>query len=86
MLFFFYFVVAPYMGAWIEIISAENLSKLSYLSHPTWVRGLKFFKIALIFFILFESHPTWVRGLKFKTLSTFEPVAESHPTWVRGLK
>ena len=33
-------IVAPYMGAWIEILillSILNFSK----SHPTWVRGLK---------------------------------------------
>ena len=54
--------VAPFMGAWIEIIgfgTYEDGAK----SHPLWVRGLK----------LVEdddscekhrSHPLWVRGLK----------------------
>ena len=38
----FYILVAPFMGAWIEIrktdVEAVSLSK----SHPSWVRGLKF--------------------------------------------
>ena len=34
-------VVAPHMGAWIEIVMGSNqLCKV--MSHPTWVRGLKF--------------------------------------------
>ena len=37
------------------------------MSHPTWVRGLKFaIKGRLAEQIL--SHPTWVRGLKFCVL------------------
>ena len=32
--------VAPYVGAWIETLSRE-VSVLSMLSHPMWVRGLK---------------------------------------------
>ncbi len=33
--------VAPHMGAWIEIQSAELL-QVGFVSHPTWVRGLKY--------------------------------------------
>ena len=41
--------VAPYMGAWIEI-SMLSFSKLSQcLSHPTWVRGLKFLSCQSLF-------------------------------------
>ena len=32
--------VAPYMGAWIETLSA-GLTLIKLESHPTWVRGLK---------------------------------------------
>ena len=34
------FSVAPYVGAWIETI-AVFASLISFVSHPTWVRGLK---------------------------------------------
>ena len=33
--------VAPHMGAWIEMFNSMKASA-SNLSHPTWVRGLKF--------------------------------------------
>ena len=35
-------VVAPYMGAWIEIYSWYEDYTKSLSSHPTWVRGLKY--------------------------------------------
>ena len=55
-------VVAPYMGAWIEIrISIPIL--FFWVSHPTWVRGLKSLTpVTSPNWIV--SHPTWVRGLK----------------------
>ena len=34
-------IVAPFMGAWIEIRSSGTSSNRSYKSHPSWVRGLK---------------------------------------------
>ena len=34
--------VAPHVGAWIEILFGYALPRY-YKSHPTWVRGLKFF-------------------------------------------
>ena len=34
-------IVAPHMGAWIEISFTTSIH-FSTLSHPTWVRGLKF--------------------------------------------
>ncbi len=33
--------VAPHVGAWIEI-SRDNRTRNLLMSHPTWVRGLKF--------------------------------------------
>ena len=32
--------VAPYVGAWIETYTANNILTF-YKSHPMWVRGLK---------------------------------------------
>ncbi len=54
--------VAPHVGAWIEI-SVTILLRPLPLSHPTWVRGLKFRGLSLPLNGL-KSHPTWVRGLK----------------------
>ena len=59
--------------------------KMSMMSHPTWVRGLKL-TIYLRFHRLSLSHPTWVRGLKHAKQSLCIRMQESHPTWVRGLK
>ena len=39
--------VAPHVGAWIEIAILSS-SGLFSLSHPTWVRGLKFHTLQLI--------------------------------------
>ena len=33
--------VAPHVGAWIEIVISRSLPNAA-MSHPTWVRGLKF--------------------------------------------
>ena len=37
----FSFLVAPYMGAWIEIRRFPKKYRFTFVSHPTWVRGLK---------------------------------------------
>ena len=56
-------MVAPHVGAWIEIALAQPLVDAGG-SHPTWVRGLKYRrKHGLL--NLVRSHPTWVRGLKY---------------------
>ena len=34
--------VAPFMGAWIEIFKVQTSGIIATLSHPLWVRGLKF--------------------------------------------
>ena len=36
---------------------------LNMQSHPSWVCGLKHFKVCLVELIL-QSHPSWVCGLK----------------------
>ena len=56
-------IVAPFMGAWIEISSRLNCSWTWRKSHPLWVRGLKL-KTLDTQDELEESHPLWVRGLK----------------------
>ena len=56
--------VAPFVGAWIEILGSLYKDIFLTSSHPSWVRGLKSagsIKDA----ISSESHPSWVRGLKF---------------------
>ena len=35
-------LVAPFMGAWIEISGTTSQVGLVSLSHPLWVRGLKY--------------------------------------------
>ena len=77
-------LVAPHVGAWIEI-GRRIIQDIQKMSHPTWVRGLKSLKIAVILAPA-GSHPTWVRGLKFTGVPGGDLAALSHPTWVRGLK
>ena len=38
--YYLQFLVAPFMGAWIETLS-KNFRKIRKPSHPSWVRGLK---------------------------------------------
>ena len=57
------FAVAPFMGAWIKI-SVIVTEADSLKSHPSWVRGLKYFAKKHRIFIV-KSHPSWVRGLKY---------------------
>ena len=78
------FLVAPHVGAWIEIVVMER-NRRSGKSHPTWVRGLKSL-VLLLFKFSIGSHPTWVRGLKSLLWNAIAAQARSHPTWVRGLK
>ncbi len=56
-------LVAPFMGAWIEIFLDRHRGD-SGTSHPSWVRGLKSnLSVSSLTSIL--SHPSWVRGLKY---------------------
>lgn len=47
---------------WNETEKAEAAKK--ELSHPTWIRGLKYDNISIHFNLLL-SHPIWMRGLSF---------------------
>ena len=78
------YVVAPYVGAWIETDDWRYVGKYPW-SHPTWVRGLKR-QGSIVLALDDVSHPTWVRGLKRKTSDGHINRGLSHPTWVRGLK
>ena len=60
-------IVAPRVGAWIEINNHLGVCVYENQSHPVWVRGLKYGHFN--FLISDEtSHPVWVRGLKFQVL------------------
>ena len=77
--------VAPFTGAWIEIKMFLVISKGSWWSHPSRVRGLKLGKVRRIE-ALCLSHPSRVRGLKFCLLVGLLILLRSHPSRVRGLK
>ena len=56
-------IVAPHVGAWIEI-AGNLIARKEIQSHPMWVRGLKCYgEISTV--KPEKSHPMWVRGLKF---------------------
>ena len=55
--------VTPFVGVWIETCCSYG-NYCRYMSHPSWVCGLKrFFKDYKIMTNK-ESHPSWVCGLK----------------------
>ena len=58
--------VAPFTGAWIEIVFSEHLS-YNRLSLPSRERGLKL-KILNFLFFLKKSLPSRERGLKSEIL------------------
>ena len=79
--------VAPFTGAWIEIIRFFRCYINSSLSHPSRVRGLKLSRVSGKRGVNMLSHPSRVRGLKSawkgNKTSGSQP---SHPSRVRGLK
>ena len=76
--------VAPFAGAWIEIVINNQLS-IGFVSHPSRVRGLKYVKTSFLLTII-PSHPSRVRGLKFGWSAKGVDSLASHPSRVRGLK
>ena len=56
------FLVAPYVGAWIETVSARRWGR-AWQSLPTWERGLKPYLRSYTSRVPM-SLPTWERGLK----------------------
>ena len=57
------FEVAPYMGAWIEMVVENVYCVGAPGSLPTWERGLKS-SSHLPLQRIYKSLPTWERGLK----------------------
>ena len=78
-------LVAPLVGAWIEI-SLSRPDRVKTVSHPLWVRGLKSSVAGLFYPPQARSHPLWVRGLKSLWDDSYRQTLWSHPLWVRGLK
>ena len=72
------------MGAWIEIFW-QYLRLSDLLSHPTWVRGLKFrFGVTKVDDEAVAPHMgAWI---EIRKLGIHFWYSQSHPTWVRGLK
>src|SRR5690625_4479971 len=60
------------MCACIEILAGSSMSGLAVASHSTWVRGLKYYDVVVLFVCLM-SHSTWVRGLKSLCLFIVSP-------------
>ena len=73
------------MGAWIETPVNEQAVFSDFMSHPTWVRGLKL--------ITFRKKwgecsvaPYVGAWIETEIAGQLAIQARSHPTWVRGLK
>ena len=65
-------VVAPLVGAWIEILPVIAVSISLKTSLPSWERGLKYYT-SVIDILKRLSLPSWERGLKsFYLLSCLE--------------
>ena len=78
-------MVAPLVGAWIEIILATRSWSLKNVAPlvGAWIEILKNQGMQNLFA---ESHPSWVRGLKSERRKKEFTILGSHPSWVRGLK
>ena len=59
-------LVAPFTGAWIEIVMTQKLSVTTIQSHPSRVRGLKFYSLYVYFSIHFVAPFTgaWIEILE----------------------
>ena len=77
-------LVAPRVGAWIEIVWRYNRSNCR-LSRPAWARGLKCLHDAGKF-VFRLSRPAWARGLKLRGCQLVALDERSRPAWARGLK
>ena len=77
-------LVAPLVGAWIEIYSFPGLGML-FTSLPLWERGLKLNECDFAYNRVM-SLPLWERGLKYPGTSPLPLAIPSLPLWERGLK
>ena len=73
------------MGAWIEITQRRRGSDRHATSHPTWVRGLKFFRNRKQTNLISVA-PHVGAWIEIYGVSLLPYGQRSHPTWVRGLK
>ena len=83
---FYYLIlcVAPYAGAWIEmVLTTQQVNAI--LSHPTRVRGLKWFCAAWLMWnqVVAPYAGAWIEINYCAIVSHY---ILSHPTRVRGLK
>ena len=79
-------MVAPLVGAWIEISIATCTFDKPNSSHPSWVRGLKFSisYFSLSIFLVAPLVGAWIEIILW--LPKYIAATLSHPSWVRGLK
>ena len=68
--------VAPHVGAWIETSTLVNRVN-AYLSHPTWMRGLKHFRYSEIEepFSVAPHVGAWIETFFVETCRTYKQVA-----------
>ena len=79
-------VVAPLVGAWIEISESIDLTRSRYWSLPSWERGLKF-PIKWDIFVDIPVAPlvgAWIEI--WNQYRIFYDPNMSLPSWERGLK
>ena len=76
--------VAPYTGAWIEIIAEVDTHKIWDESHPTRVRGLKFLRLQSnsCLFIVAPYTGAWIEILRFVCFACFNNVAPYTGAWI----
>ena len=78
-------IVAPRVGAWIEISLFLRAPAVRMRSLPVWERGLK--SLELNWGPENEvSLPVWERGLKYNYRLRLRYLIPSLPVWERGLK
>ena len=78
-------LVAPHVGAWIEIQRRWAICPQPWRSHPTWVRGLKFSRVRSRGRDL-RVAPHVGAWIEISPKARPPQPCQSHPTWVRGLK
>ena len=78
-------MAAPFMGAWIEMLSVGGDGELTAAAPfmGAWIEIATHLPLANISGL---PHPSWVRGLKFTQQGGAKGVTQPHPSWVRGLK
>ena len=78
-------LVAPYTGAWIEIVSVKQANEIAKVA-PYTGAWIEIIKVGLVMEDATESLPTRERGLKSTCRKSIKPIRKSLPTRERGLK